>query len=242
LTGLRGGSSADVSDCFDGFIAGLGTPAGLRVVVGHWPSSPFGAFTDVMVERADGHRMLLASTAEVAGFVAATYTFDEVCQVPVDASVSDDRWTVHGGPLDLAFTVGRRSPLGMLLRAVPPRLATDPRWISAIDVVARHVLPGVRTWGSAGQGRREYYAARDLHRITGARITWDGADQGGLTPVDPPVRFGFGSTPRAPSLVRVTTLVRCNGDGAGRDSPGGAGSSLSTIGRGVDPSGTWRPS
>ena len=39
-------------------------------------------------------------------------------------------------------------------------------------------------------------------------MAWDGADQGGLTPVEPPVRFGFGSTPRAPSLVRVVTLVQ----------------------------------
>jgi hypothetical protein len=196
-----------VTDRFDGFIAGLGTPAGLRVVVGHWPSSPFGAFTDVMVERPDGHRMLLAPTDQVAGFVAGTYTFDEVCRVPVDTTAVGDRWTVRAGPLDLAFTVGRRPPLGALLRAVPRRLATDPRWITAIDVVARRVLPGVRTRGSAGQGRREYYAALDLHRITGARVAWDGMDQGGLTPVDPPVRFGFGSTPRVPSLVRVVTLV-----------------------------------
>lgn len=196
-----------MTDRFDGVIAGLGTPAGLRVVVGHWPSSPFGAFTDVMAERPDGHRMLLAPTEQVAGFVAGTYTFDEVCRVPVDTAVAGDRWTVRAGPLDLAFTVGRRTPLGVLLRAVPGALATDPRWITAIDVVARRVLPGVRTRGSAGQGRREYYAARDLHRITGARVAWDGVDQGGLTPVDPPVRFGFGSTPRAPSLVRVVTLV-----------------------------------
>ena len=195
-------------DRFDGFIAGLGTPAGLRVVVGHWPSSPLGAFTDVMVERADGHRMLLAPTDEVAAFVAGTYTFDEVCRVPVDATVSDGRWTVRAGPLDLTFTVGHRPPLGILLRAVPTRLATAPQWISLIDVVARRVLPGVRTRGSAGQGRREYYAARDLRRVTGARVTWDGVDQGGLTPVDPPVRFGFGSTPRTPSVVRVVTLIR----------------------------------
>ena len=184
-----------VTDRFDGFIAGLGTPAGLRVVVGHWP--------------------------------AGTYTFDEVCRVPVDTtatdgrlpgsaapadapapSASDDRWTVRAGPLDLAFTVGRRTPLGALLRAVPRRLATDPRWITAIDVVARRVLPGVRTRGSAGRGRREYYAALDLRRVTGARVVWDGVDQGGLAPVDPPVRFGFGSTPRTPSLVRVVTLIR----------------------------------
>jgi hypothetical protein len=32
-------------------------------------------------------------------------------------------------------------------------------------------------------------------------------DQGGLAPVDPPVRFGFGSTPRTPALVRVVTLI-----------------------------------
>ena len=193
-------------DRFDGFIAGLGTPAGLRVVVGHWPSSPFGAFSDVMVEQPDGHRTLLAP-AGVAGFVASTYTFDEVCRLPVDVGIGHDRWTVRAGPLDLAFSVGRRPPLGALLRAVPDALATDPRWVTAVDVVARHVLPGVRTRGSAGQGRREYYAALDLHRLTGARVAWHGADQGGLAPVDPPVRFGFGSTPRTPSLVRVVTLV-----------------------------------
>ncbi len=224
---------------FDGFIAGLGTAAGLRVVLGHWPRSPFGAFSDVMVERPDGHRMLLAPPA-VAGFVASTYTFDEVCHVPVDVAVagrdgslapasngrlpdpvrsslagrgapapfaSGDRWTVRAGPLELAFTVGGRPALGALLRAVPRRLAVDPRWVTAIDVVARRVLPGVRTRGSAGQGRREYYAALDLRRLTDARVTWHGADQGGLAPVDPPVRFGFGSTPRTPSLVRVVTRV-----------------------------------
>ena len=39
-------------DHFDCWIAGVGTAAGLRAVVGHWPLSPFGTFTDVMVERA----------------------------------------------------------------------------------------------------------------------------------------------------------------------------------------------
>jgi hypothetical protein len=206
-SGTGSSSTRARTDRFDGNIAGLGTPAGLRIVVGHWPRSPFGAFTDVMVERPDGHRMLLAPTEPVAGFVAGTYTFDEVCRVPVATAVDGDRWSVRAGPLELAFTVGRRSALGVLLRAVPRRLATDPLWITAVDVVARRVLPGVRTRGSAGRGRREYYAALDLHRITGARVRWHGADQGGLMPVDPPVRFGFGSTPRSPSLVRVVTLV-----------------------------------
>ena len=39
---------------FEGFIAGVGSTSGIRVVVGHWPRSPFGSFTDAMVERASG--------------------------------------------------------------------------------------------------------------------------------------------------------------------------------------------
>lgn len=195
-------------DRFDGWIAGLGTAAGLRAVVGHWPRSPLGAFTDVMVEHPDGHRVLLAPSDAVAAFVAGTYVFDEVRVVPVHARSCGPRWEVAAGPLALTFTVGRRPPLGLLLRAVPRALATSPRWVAVIDVLARAVLPGVRTRGSAGGGREEFYAALDLHRVTAATASWDGTDQGALAPVAPPVRFGFGSTPRAPSLTRVLTLVR----------------------------------
>lgn len=192
---------------FDGWIAGLGTSAGLRAVVGHWPRSPLGPFTDVMVERADGHRVLLAPSREVAEYVGTTYTFDEVRIGPVRATVARSGWRVDAAPLDLEFTVGGRTAVGRLLRAVPRRLATHPRWVAAIDVAARAVLPGVRTRGSAGGGRREFYAALDLHGLASARVRWEGADQGALAPVAPPVRFGFGSTPRTPSLTRLVTLV-----------------------------------
>jgi hypothetical protein len=196
-----------MTDRFDGWIAGLGTTGGLRAVVGRWVCSPFGAFTDVMVELPDGHRLLLAPSADVAAFVAGTYTFDEVCVGPVRVRADRERWSVTAGPLALAFAVGPRTALGRVLRAVPRPVATHPRWIALTDVVARVVLPGVRTRGSAGGGRHEFYAALDLHRITTAAVSWDGLDQGWLTAVSPPVRFGFGSTPRSPSLTRVVTLV-----------------------------------
>ncbi len=199
-------------DRFDGWIAGLGTEAGTRVVIGHWPHSPLGAFTDVMIERLDGHRLLLAPDRPAADFVTATYTFDEVRIGPVAHEIRGDRRQVVTEDLECAFRVGARPPLGLLLHAVPPALATSPRWIAGIDAVARRVLPGVRTVGSAGGGRTEYYGARDLHRIVGAVVRWDGRDQGPLAPVRPPVRFGFGSTPTAPSLVRITTLVERQAD------------------------------
>ncbi|GIE82457.1 hypothetical protein Aph02nite_84070 [Actinoplanes philippinensis] len=191
---------------FDGWIAGVGTSGGTRLVTGHWPGSPFGPVTDVMVERPDGHRLLLAETAELARFVAETYTFDEVRVVPVTVDRSPAAWTVTAGPLRLHFTTGGRGLLGHLLHAVPAAVAQDLRWVRLIDLPAR-LLRGVRTHGSAGNGRREWYAVRDLHRITAAGAVLDGADLGRLAPVDPPVRFGFGSAPRSPALVRITTTV-----------------------------------
>lgn len=192
---------------FDGWIAGVGTASGTRLVLGHWPRSPFGPFSDVMLEREDGHRLLLAPTRRTADFIAGTYTFDEVRVVPVRVRVTGDHWAVTAGALlDLRFTVGRRSRPGLLLRAVPGPLAAWTGWTTLTDPLAR-VLLGARTRGSAGGGRREWYGARDAHRLTAARAVHEGRDLGSLAPVEPAVRFGFGSTPRTPGLVRITTTV-----------------------------------
>jgi hypothetical protein len=191
---------------FDGWIAGLGTVSGTRLVVGHWPVSPFGPVSDVMVEHADGRRVLLAPTGELGRFIAATYSFDEVRVVPTSVGRCGPTWTVAAGPLTLRFGTGGRGRLGRLLRAVPPPLARRLPWVRLIDVPAR-LFAGARTYGGAGNGRREWYAVQDLHRITTATGTLDGVDLGPLSTVDPPVRFGFGSTPRSPALMRVTTTV-----------------------------------
>jgi hypothetical protein len=193
---------------FDGWITGVGTTSGTRVVVGHWPRSPFGAFSDVMVQRPDGHRVLLAPSAEVAEFVGATYTFDEVRLVDVAVGRPDpETWTVAAGPLDLRFRSGRRTALGLLLRAVPPRLATTPAWVGVLDRPA-WLLARLHTRGSAGNGRTEWYGARDLHTVVEVAARWDGEPLGAVAPVRPPVTFGFGSVPPRPSLVRVTTVVQ----------------------------------
>ena len=74
---------------FDGWILGVGTSSGTRVVVGHWPRSPFGPVSDVMVEHPDGHRLLLAPQPAVAEFIATTYTFDQITLVPVTVGRPD---------------------------------------------------------------------------------------------------------------------------------------------------------
>ena len=199
-------------DRFDGQIAGVGTTSGLRAVLGHWARGPWGAFADVMVETADGHRVLLAPDERVADFVAATYTFDETRIEPVVVTEEPDRWRVQTPSLDLGFTLGGRTALGGLLRAVPDRVGTSPAWCTVTDPFARVLLRGVRTRGTAGNGRREWYGATDVRRIADATGSWEGGDLGTLAPVDPPCRFGFSSTPRTPSLTRVVTTVEWPGD------------------------------
>jgi hypothetical protein len=196
-----------VRDRFDGRIAGVGTTSGLRAVVGHWADGPWGAFADVMVETAEGHRVLLAPDDRVAEFVAATYSFDETRIESVAVTETADRWQVETPSVSLAFTLGSRTLLGRLLRVVPPALATSPAWCAVIDPFARVLMRGVRTRGSAGHGRREWYGATDVRRITDATGSWEGADLGRLASVDPPCRFGFSSTPRRPSVTRVVTTV-----------------------------------
>ena len=188
---------------FRGAIAGVGTTSGVRVVVGRWDQSPYGAFVDVMVETASGHRVLLAPTDEVAEFVASTYTFDEVRIEPI--ALND--WTLGSASLALELTLGGRTALGRLLRLVPGRLAESPAWCTVTDPVARVALRGVRTRGTAGNGRREWYGATDVREVVAMAGAFDGADLGSLTPVDPPPRFGFSSTPKRPSVTAVVTTV-----------------------------------
>lgn len=166
-----------------------------------------GSFADVMVETRDGHRLLVAPSRAVAEYVGATYRFDEVRVQPVAVEESTGRWDVHAGPVQLAVTFGGRLPLGRLLHAVPTRLAIDRRWAAATNLVARVVLPGVRTTGSAGAGRRETYCVTDLVAVTGLVGELFDRDVIALAPVDPPTRFGFSSTPRTPSLASVVTYV-----------------------------------
>jgi hypothetical protein len=193
---------------FEGQIAGLGSTSGVRVVLGWWRRSPLGEFADVMVEDGGGHRVLLAPDGGVAELLDEIYHFDEVVTGPVQVFSRGSTVRLHTRGLDLGFTVGSRTVLGALLGLLPRRLATSARWLTLIDPVARIMLRGVRTKGSAGSGTTEFYGAYEVRRIDSLFGTWRGRDLGTLAPVEPAVRFGFGSTPRQPTLTSLVTLLR----------------------------------
>ena len=196
-----------VRERFIGRIAGVGSTSGVRIVVGRWDDSPWGAFADVMVEDASGHRVLLAPDERVQQFVAATYSFDEEVIEPVSVEDTVDGWQVTTPSLTLRLVVGGRTPLGSALTLVPARVATAPAWCGLVDPVARVAMRGVRTRGTAGGNRREWYGATSVVAVTAIEGEWRGADLGRLAPVDPPCQFGFSSTPKRPSVTSVVTTI-----------------------------------
>ncbi|WP_210443339.1 hypothetical protein [Nocardioides sp. SYSU D00065] len=196
-----------VRERFTGRIAGVGSTSGVRVVVGRWDDSPWGPFADVMVEDAAGHRVLLAPDQRVREFVASTYAFDEHAIEPVTVADTADGWRVSTPSLTLRLVLGTRTPLGRLLGLVPARVATAPWFCALADPVARVVMRGVRTRGTAGNDRREWYGATSVLSVTGISGEWRGTDVGALAPVDPPCRFGFSSTPQRPSVTSVVTTI-----------------------------------
>ncbi len=192
---------------FTGHIAGAGTGSGLRIVIGAWDDSPFGAFTDVMLQTADDERVLLAPDDTIADFVSSTYRFDRVQLGRLSSTLDGQQLTVATEDFEARILIGGPAPIDRLLRLVPPRLATSPRWLRAIDTVASRVVAGVHTYGTAGNGRVEYYGVRRSRRITAIDGHYRGASLGGLAPLQPPVSFGFSSAPSLPQIVSVTTTI-----------------------------------
>jgi hypothetical protein len=192
---------------FTGWITGVGTDSGHRLVIGHWPVSPFGPVTDILVQHPHGQRSLYAPTRPLAEFLAGIYDLDQAEVTAVTAQQDDRRWHVQADPVRVSFTVGRRSPTGLLLRAVPRPVAQQPAWARLVDLPARLLLPGVRTHVRTWDRHLQWYGAYDLHLVTAATATLAGQDLGSLRPVDPPVRFGSGSVPRRPSQVHLTTII-----------------------------------
>jgi hypothetical protein len=184
----------------------VGSMLGVRVVIGRWPVSPFGPVADAMVEDQAGHRVFIAHDEALAAYVSSIYSFDDVVVGPIDCARTPDRLRFRGGPLRVDVTLGRRDVLGWALRAVPDRVATHETWVTFTDTLARALLRGVRTRGTT-PGGTELYAATDRHRVTAIDGSWNDTDLGELRDVDPPVRFGFSSTPRRPSIVAITTTV-----------------------------------
>ena len=189
-----------------GVVSSVGFESGDRFVIGHWLSSPIGAFTDLMWASPDGARHLRVPSARALAFVSGIYAFDHAAVEPVVATVTPASVEVDAGDVGVHLTGGLARPIPF--SGVPG----VTRWVQ--DPIAR-VTMGVRTYGKSPTGVREWYRAQMYRRVRTASGSVDGRDLGVLAPrIDPPVRFGFSEPPRRPSMVWLRPLLEYrNGDG-----------------------------
>jgi len=182
-----------------GVVSSVGFASGDRFVIGHWISSPIGAFTDLMWATADGTRHLRVPSPRALAFVSGIYAFDTAEVTPLTATVTASSVDVHAGDLEVALRAGRSRPIPF------SRVPGVTRWVQ--DPIAR-VTMGVRTYGRSPHGVREWYRADSYRLVREASGTIGGADLGALAPlIDPPVRFGFSEPPRRPSMVWLRPLL-----------------------------------
>ena len=123
---------------------------GVRLVVGVWDDSPLGAFADVMVERADGHRLLLAPSHEVADFVTGTYTYRDatgthpgsarVVFVSLSRDIAADAEVTLPAKLAATLDADGQIPAGFEL----PTLVDTARGIDGVYYQVKEDFPGGR--------------------------------------------------------------------------------------------------
>lgn len=169
-------------------------------------------------------RARVAAFACVAEEVAATYVFDDVVVMPVRVTCDAGarRWCVRAGPLAADVTLGGRTAVGHLLALLPRAVARSRAFATVADPVAGLLVPGVRTVGSAGGGRREWYGATGQYGVVHVDGTWNGEPVGELLPTVPPVRFGFSSVPSRPTVTALRTTIARSVPGSAGDGTGQA--------------------
>jgi hypothetical protein len=195
---------------FDGLIAGASFDSGDQIVIGCWPSSPFGPFVDAMWARPDGSRALVVDGGPQADFIWSHYRFDERITCRTGARVTSERLRFEGGPLAVSMTLRGPGPLSFALGLRPRRLGLWRPWSWVEDGVVRPLLAptigaGVRARGVTRAGARERYVPLDV-RWAHARATVRGQDLGASRAPRRPAGFGFSEFPSVPCAVRVTSV------------------------------------
>jgi len=186
-----------------GVVSSVGFESGDRFVIGHWLSSPIGAFTDLMWASPDGARHLRVPSARALAFVSGIYAFDVAELAPVTATVTPASVTVDAGDIGVALRSGFGRPIPFSRVPGVTRFVQDP--------IAR-VTMGVRTYGESPHGVREWYRATSYRRVRSAQAHINGTQLGALAPrIDPPVRFGFSEPPPRPSMVWLRPLLEYRG-------------------------------
>jgi len=188
----------DMMDVFNGRITSSGFESGDRIVVGAWKESPFGEFTDIMWANKEGKRTLIAPTKDVADYVDAMYTFDEIIIQDIDVSLNDRSKSVTCNSMKLEFEWNRGWP-------IPFKRSLF--FIATVEFIFAKIFFGTQTHGVTKNQRKEWYAIDRVSRLTSASATIGGKSAGDLRPLNEACKFGFSEAPKKPSSCEVRTHI-----------------------------------
>ena len=188
----------DMMDVFNGRITSSGFESGDRIVVGAWKESPFGEFTDIMWAKPDGERVLIAPSQEVADYVDAMYSFDQIIIEDITIHHEGSSLSVECKAMQLEFAWDRGFP-------IPFKRSLF--FIATVELFFAKLFFGTRTHGVTKNHRKEWYAIDRVSKITKADAIISGQSAGRISPMKEPCRFGFSEAPKKPSSCEVRTHI-----------------------------------
>ena len=188
----------DSLDIFKGRITSSAFESGDRIVVGTWKESIFGEFTDIMWAKKDGTRVLIAPTQEIANYVTAMYSFDEVILEEISTSLNDSNLSVNCNTMNLEFSWNKGFPIPFKRSLL---------FIRTIELFFAKLVFSTRTYGLTKNNRQEWYAIDRVSHITSATGNIEGGNIGEFGPMKEPCKFGFSEAPKKPSSCAVRTHI-----------------------------------
>lgn len=171
------------------------------MVIGDWHNSPFGEFTNVMLAKPDGTRILFAPSKEHADYVSSLYSFEEVRVIPINVERGTNKIKVEADDL-----VVNMEWIGGIILPFP-----RPRWfIAKIENLFAGFIFGTKTYGITNNGRKEWYCVKKISKIRCATAELGEENLGEMSDFQINACFGFSEPPRKPSSIRVTSMISNN--------------------------------
>lgn len=171
------------------------------MVIGDWHNSPLGEFTNVMLAKSDGTRILFAPSKEHAEYVSSLYSFEDVRVIPINVERGIEKIRVKTDELVVNMEWKRGITLPF----------NRPKWfIARIENLFAGILFGTKTYGKTNNGRKEWYCVKGISKILCATAELGGESLGEMSDFQINACFGFSEPPRKPSSILVTSMISNN--------------------------------
>lgn len=151
-----------------------------------------------MWAKKDGTRVLIAPNQEIADYVTAMYSFDEVLLEEVLTSLDERSIKVNCKTMDLEFSWNRGFPIPFKRSLL---------FIQTIELFFAKLIFSTRTYGITKDNRKEWYAIDRVSHVKTATAHINGKNAGKFKPMKEPCKFGFSEAPEKPSSCMVRTHI-----------------------------------